>query len=283
LRARAKINLALDVVRKREDGYHDLEMIMQTIDLYDKISIKKIVSNKIIIRTNVKGLPVNESNIVYKAAKLLIDKFSISNGVYIYIEKHIPIGSGMAGGSTDAAATLKGMNTLFDLNLSVEELMSLGLTLGADVPYCILGGTALAKGVGEQLTQLEDMKSCFVLIAKPWISVSTKLVFTNLNINDIKVHPDVAGMVEAINDKDYSGVISRLGNVLELVTIAKYPIIGDIKHKLNCLGADGVLMSGSGSTVFGLFTDKAVAHKAYTAMRNDNKAKTVYLTKLYNN
>lgn len=282
LKARAKINLALDVTRKREDGYHDLKMVMQTIDLYDKVTIKKIAANKIILITNMNGLPVNENNIVYKAAKLMKDKFNITSGVVIKLEKHIPIGSGMAGGSTDAAATLKGMNTLYSLGLSTEDLMAQGLQLGADVPYCILGGTALAQGVGERLTPIHNNMEYYILLAKPNASVSTKYVFSNLNINEIKEHPDVDGMVEAIKNGNLDGITCRLGNVLEMVTIGKHPIIGEIKDRMKALGAKGVLMSGSGSTVFGIYTDKNVAKKAIAVLKQEGKAKLVYLTKVYN-
>lgn len=283
MKALAKINLGLDVVRKREDGYHEVRMIMQTISLYDKIFIKKTKNTGIKVSTNLYYLPNNENNLVYKAAKLLIDEFEIKNGVSMKLEKYIPVAAGMAGGSADAAAVLIGMNKLFGLGLSRKQLMDRGVSIGADVPYCIMRGTALAEGIGERLTKLKPVPKCYILIAKPGISVSTKFVYGNLKADEIEKHPDIDGIIEAINNADILSVAERLGNVLEDVTIREYPVIDELKQFMKDRGALNSLMSGSGPTVFGIFTDKDMADKAYMELKGDLRAKQVYLTSVYNN
>lgn len=283
MKALAKINLGLDVVRKREDGYHEVRMIMQTISLYDKIFIKKTKNTGIRVSTNLYYLPNNENNLVYKAAKLLIDEFDIKNGVSMKLEKYIPVAAGMAGGSADAAAVLIGMNKLFGLGLSRKQLMDRGVSIGADVPYCIMRGTALAEGIGERLTKLKPLPKCYILIAKPGISVSTKFVYGNLKADKIEKHPDIDGIIEAINNADILSVAERLGNVLEDVTIREYPVIDELKQFMKDRGALNSLMSGSGPTVFGIFTDKDMADKAYMELKGDLRAKQVYLTSIYNN
>lgn len=283
MKALAKINLGLDVVRKREDGYHEVRMIMQTISLYDKIFIKKTKNTGIKVSTNLYYLPNNENNLVYKAAKLLIDEFEIKNGVSMKLEKYIPVAAGMAGGSADAAAVLIGMNKLFGLGLSRKQLMDRGVSIGADVPYCIMRGTALAEGIGERLTKLKPLPKCYILIAKPGISVSTKFVYGNLKADEIEKHPDIDGIIEAINNADILSVAERLGNVLEDVTIREYPVIDELKQFMKDRGALNSLMSGSGPTVFGIFTDKDMADKAYMELKGDLRAKQVYLTSIYNN
>lgn len=283
MKALAKINLGLDVVRKREDGYHEVRMIMQTISLYDKIFIKKTKNTGIKVSTNLYYLPNNENNLVYKAAKLLIDEFEIKNGVSMKLEKYIPVAAGMAGGSADAAAVLIGMNKLFGLGLSRKQLMDRGVSIGADVPYCIMRGTALAEGIGERLTKLKPLPKCYILIAKPGISVSTKFVYGNLKADEIEKHPDIDGIIEAINNADILSVAERLGNVLEDVTIREYPVIDEFKQFMKDRGALNSLMSGSGPTVFGIFTDKDMADKAYMELKGDLRAKQVYLTSVYNN
>lgn len=262
LKAFAKINLGLDVLRKREDDYHEVRMIMQSISMYDKLTLKEIRTNKIIIKTNLSYLPTNENNLVYKAIKLLKDEFHISSGVFVHLDKHIPVSAGMAGGSTDCAAALKGMNRLFKLGLSTQGLMERGIRLGADVPYCILGGTALSEGIGEILTPLSPMPKCIVLVVKPSMHVSTKFVYENLDITRLKSHPDIDGIMNAIRQKDVHGVASRLENVLESVTIKEYPLIGELKKIMMNTGALGSLMSGSGPTVFGLFDRLSLAQNA---------------------
>lgn len=282
LKALAKINLGLDVVRKREDGYHEVRMIMQTINLYDKISISKINSEGIIIKTNLPYLPTNSNNIVYKAVDLLKEEFGIRQGVYINLEKRIPVAAGMAGGSSNAAAALMGINKLFQLGLTKRELMIRAVKLGADVPYCILRGTALSEGIGEILTPLPAVPKCYVLIVKPSISVSTKFVYENLRLNEIKDRPDIDGLIEAINEKDLYGITSRLSNVLESVTTKEYPIIDKLKRDMIELGAMNAIMSGSGPTVFGIFNDHSKASKAFYKMKFNNAAKQVYLTEMFN-
>lgn len=283
LKALAKINLGLDVVRRREDGYHEVKMIMQTIHLFDRLTIEKQEEPGISISTNLSFLPVNENNLIYKAGKLLMDEFEIKEGVHVKLDKRIPVAAGMAGGSTDAAAMLYGMNQLFALKLKREELMERGVKIGADVPYCLMRGTALAEGIGEKLRPISPMVKCPVLIAKPQISVSTKFVYQNLKLDDNTLHPDIDQLIRDIEQKDLSGICSHMGNVLESVTIPNYPIIAQIKEQMMKSGAKGAMMSGSGPTVFGLFEEEEQAKKAYQDMKESGLAKQIYLTSIYNN
>lgn len=283
LKALAKINLGLDVVRRREDGYHEVRMIMQTIQLYDRLDIKRTQEPGIQIQTNLSFLPVNENNLIYKAAKLLMDEFSITDGVSVKLDKRIPVAAGMAGGSTDAAAMLIGVNRLFSLGLTKRQLMERGVQIGADVPYCIMRGTALAEGIGETLSPLPPMVKCPVLIAKPSISVSTKFVYQNLKLDDTTIHPDIDRLIDDIKAKNLHDIAAHMGNVLETVTIPNYPVIDEIKKHMLSNGAVGAMMSGSGPTVFGLFDDEDTAKKAYKAMRSSHLARQVYLTSVYNN
>ena len=283
LKALAKINLGLDVVRRREDGYHEVRMIMQTIQLYDRLDIKRTQEPGIQIQTNLSFLPVNENNLIYKAAKLLMDEFSITDGVSVNLDKRIPVAAGMAGGSTDAAAMLIGVNRLFSLGLTKRQLMERGVQIGADVPYCIMRGTALAEGIGEALSPLPPMVKCPVLIAKPSISVSTKFVYQNLKLDDTTIHPDIDRLIDDIKAKNLHDIAAHMGNVLETVTIPNYPVIDEIKKHMLSNGAVGAMMSGSGPTVFGLFDDEDTAKKAYKAMRSSHLARQVYLTSVYNN
>lgn len=283
LKALAKINLGLDVVRRREDGYHEVRMIMQTIQLYDRLDIKRTQEPGIQIQTNLSFLPVNENNLIYKAAKLLMDEFSITDGVSVKLDKRIPVAAGMAGGSTDAAAMLIGVNRLFSLGLTKRQLMERGVQIGADVPYCIMRGTALAEGIGEALSPLPPMIKCPVLIAKPSISVSTKFVYQNLKLDDTTIHPDIDRLIDDIKAKNLYDIAAHMGNVLETVTIPNYPVIDEIKKHMLSNGAVGAMMSGSGPTVFGLFDDEDTAKKAYKAMRSSHLARQVYLTSVYNN
>ena len=283
LKALAKINLGLDVVRRREDGYHEVRMVMQTINLYDRLDIVKKKEPGISIKTNISFLPVNENNLIYKAGKLLMDEFGITEGVSVKLNKRIPIAAGMAGGSTDAAAMMYGINKLFDLGLSRKALMERGVQIGADVPYCIMRGTALAEGIGEELTQLSPMVRCPILIAKPSISVSTKFVYQNLKLDENTVHPDIDKLVEDIKKKDLGKIASDMGNVLETVTIPNYPVIAEIKERMLQSGAVNSMMSGSGPTVFGIFDDEETARKAYADMKSAGLAKQVYLTTVFNN
>lgn len=285
-KAYAKINLGLDVVRRRDDGYHEVRMIMQTIHLYDKLNIKKAETprgkKEIYLKTNLPFLPVNENNLVYKAVKLLKDEFQIAAPVTIYLDKHIPVAAGMAGGSTDCAAALKAMNSLFDLGLTTEELMERGVKLGADVPYCILGGTALSEGIGELLTPLPPMPACKVLVVKPSMYVSTKTVYENLNLPGLTSHPDIDGMIKAIEQNNLYQVAQRLENVLESVTLKEYPVLNEIKAIMKNNGALGALMSGSGPTVFGLFDDETLASHAFSACKKADRSNRVFLVEPVN-
>ena len=283
VKALAKINLGLDVVRRREDGYHEVRMIMQTIHLFDRLEISRNTSGQITMETNLAFLPTNENNLVYKSAKLLTDEFGIKDGVHVWLHKHIPVAAGMAGGSTDAAAVLYGMNRIFDLGLSKEGLMERGVKIGADVPYCVMRGTALAEGIGEKLTKLPPMVKCPVLIAKPQINVSTKFVYENLKLDEKTKHPDIDRLVADIRERDLHKIGADMGNVLETVTIPAYPVIAEIKEYMLEHGAVNAMMSGSGPTVFGLFEKEADAVSAYEAMKASGLAKQVYLTSIYNN
>ena len=283
LKALAKINIGLDVLGKREDGYHDVRMIMQSIHLYDRVEIKKTKSPHIRVETNLYYLPVNEDNLVYRAAKLMKDEFKIKEGVRIVLQKFIPVAAGLAGGSSDAAAVLIGMNRIFNLGLKQNKLMELGLKIGADVPFCIMRGTALAEGIGEKLTALPPMPKCPVLLAKPAISVSTKFVYENLRLYDGCDHPNIDGIVENIRQKNLKGIASNMGNILETVTIPNYPVIQDIKNLMMENGALNAMMSGSGPTVFGLFQNEKEIRKAYDALKQSGLAKNVYTSDIHNN
>ena len=283
LKALAKINLGLDVVRRREDGYHEVRMIMQTIHLFDRVNIEKTSEPGIRIKTNLSYLPVNENNLIYKAGRLLMDEFDITEGVSVDLDKRIPVAAGMAGGSTDAAAMLYGMNKMFGLGLSMQELKDRGVKIGADVPYCLMRGTALAEGIGEKLKSLPPMIKCPVLIAKPQISVSTKFVYENLKLDGKANHPDIDRLIKDIKAKDLQGVCDHMGNILETVTIPNYPIIAEIKKNMIENGAAGAMMSGSGPTVFGLFDDAEKAKQAYKAMKKSGLSRQTYLTDIYNN
>ena len=282
LRAMAKINLGLDVTNKRADGYHEVRMVMQTIRMYDQLNMEVTATAGIKMETNLSYLPVNENNLVCKAAKLLMDEFAIKQGLDIKLKKVIPVAAGMAGGSSDAAAAMVGVNRIFDLGLSTSELMERAVAIGADVPYCIMRGTALAEGIGEKLTALPSAPECYVLIGKPGISVSTKFVYGNLKIDEIKRHPDIDTLVAAIKENDFYKMSNNLGNVLEEVTIPAYPVIEQIKQEMLRAGAVNALMSGSGPTVFGLFDDKEKAMVAKETLRESHLAKQVFLTTFFN-
>ena len=275
LKARAKINLGLDVLGKREDGYHEVRMIMQTIGIYDRIIINKIPEDEIRIVSNLSFLPVNENNLIYKAAKLLKDKYNFAGGVEVNLNKFIPVAAGMAGGSTDAAAVLYG------LGLSTKTMMELGVGIGADVPYCVMRGTALAEGIGEKLTRLKSVPHMWIVIAKPSINVSTKLVYENLDMGGVSTHPDIDGIISAINEQNIEQIALRMGNVLETVTIPLYPVIQDIKNDMITHGAYNAMMSGSGPTVFGIFPDEQTALNCQVYLKEKGDARTVYITETF--
>lgn len=283
LRAYAKINLGLDVLRRREDGYHEVRMIMQTIQMYDQLDMEKTDEPGIHLTTNLSFIPTDESNLVYKAAKLLMDRYQLTDGVKIHLNKVIPVAAGMAGGSSDAAATLVGINKLFGLGLSKKQLMEIGVQIGADVPYCVMRGTALAEGIGEILTPLAPAPECYVLIGKPAISVSTPFVYKNLKLNEETVHPDIDGMIQALENHDLYGITDRMGNVLESVTISAFPEIETIKNHMKEHGAVNAMMSGSGPTVFGIFDSKEKAEVAYQQLKESNLVKQIFLTTVFNN
>ena len=267
---------------RRENGYHDVRMVMQTVYLYDRIIMKKSKTPGIRLETNLYYLPVNENNLAYQAAQMLMDEFHIEEGVSIQLDKHIPVAAGMAGGSSNAAAVLFGMNRMFSLGLSQKELMERGVKLGADVPYCIMRGTVLAEGIGEILTPLSPMPKCYVLIAKPAISVSTKMVYEKLDSHEIEDHPDIDGILAGLKAGDLKKVAGSMGNVLERVTVDAYPVIDQIKKMMIKEGALNAMMSGSGPTVFGIFEEKATARKAADAIRDARLTKQVYVTNIHN-
>ena len=279
LKARAKINLGLDVVRKREDGYHEVRMIMQMINLYDKITMRRITESEIRVTTNLPYLPVNEDNLVYRAAKLLMDEFQVTEGVEIELQKYIPVAAGMAGGSSDAAAVMVGINRIFHLGLTKKQLMERGVKIGADVPFCIMRGTALAEGIGEVLTPLPAMPHCSLVIAKPKIHVSTKFVYGNLKANELKEHPDIDGQVQALREGSLEQIVAKMGNVLETVTIPAYPVIDEIKKTMLKNDAMGAMMSGSGPTVFGVFEREERAQEVCRLLKKEGAAKQVYLVR----
>ena len=282
LKALAKINLGLDVLGKRDNGYHDVRMVMQTIYLYDTVTLTKTKEAGIQVETNLSYLPVDQNNIAYKAAKLLMDEFDIQEGVHIKLDKRIPVAAGMAGGSSNAAAVLVGMNRLFNLGLKQKDLMERGVSLGADVPYCVMRGTALAEGIGEKLSPLDPMPKCYILVAKPGISVSTKMVYEALDAKEIVEHPDIDGVLMGLKQQDVRQVAAAMGNVLESVTIEKYPVIETIKDAMKEAGALNAMMSGSGPTVFGIFEDRKVAKAAQQKLREMSCVKQAYLANVHN-
>ncbi|EOH95789.1 4-diphosphocytidyl-2-C-methyl-D-erythritol kinase [Enterococcus moraviensis ATCC BAA-383] len=265
-KAPAKINLGLDALYKRNDGYHELEMIMASVDLADRLTFELLPENEIIIETDSSFLPVDRRNHVYQAAELLKNTFHITQGVKIYIEKRIPVAAGLAGGSSDCAAALRGLNRLWDLGLSLEELAELGSTIGSDVPYCIHGGTAFVSGRGEKIEFLSSMPQCWVILVKPRMSVSTGSIFGSLSFNSIQ-HPDVQGLKKAIEADEYQLMAEKVGNALESVTIKRHPVIQQIKDRMMKYGADAALMSGSGPTVFALCEKKTRAQRIYNGLK----------------
>lgn len=278
LKAMAKINLGLDVVGERQDGYHDLRMIMQTVRLYDRVKLFMTRSEGVRVKTNLGFLPTDRSNHAYMAAQMLIDEFGIQEGVFIDLQKHIPVAAGLAGGSSDAAAVLVGMNLLFGLGLSEEELRLRGVRIGADVPYCILRGTALAEGIGDVLTPLPAIPECWILIAKPDVRVSTKYVYTHLKLDESTAHPDIDGQIDAIRRGDLKEMCSLCGNVLESVTEPAYPKISELKKTMTEGGALVSMMSGSGPSVFGIFDEEEKAQAVYDQLRGRADGMQVFLT-----
>ncbi|MBB5325852.1 4-diphosphocytidyl-2-C-methyl-D-erythritol kinase [Anoxybacillus tepidamans] len=266
VKAPAKINLSLDVLHKRPDGYHEVKMVMTTIDLADRIELASLVSDTIQIVSHNRFVPDDHRNLAYQAAKLLKETFGIRKGVAISIAKTIPVAAGLAGGSSDAAATLRGLNKLWKLGLTLDELAELGAKIGSDVSFCVYGGTAIATGRGDKIEHIPAPPPCWVILAKPTIGVSTAEVYRNLNLNAV-THPDVDGMAQAIKDRDYERICSLVGNVLEDVTLKMYPEVAHIKEQMKRFGADAVLMSGSGPTVFGLVQYDSRLQRIYNGLR----------------
>lgn len=282
LHALAKINLGLDILRKREDGYHEVRMIMQTIQMYDVLELHRSKSPGISLVTNLPYVPSDERNLVYKAAKLLMDEFHVEEGLSIKLDKSIPVAAGMAGGSSDAAAAFVGVNRIFHLGLSERELMDRAVKIGADVPYCIMRGTALAEGIGEKLTWIPQVPRCYVLVGKPGVTVSTKMAYESLKLAEIKNHPDIDGMIGDIRSGDLYAMVSKMGNVFEPGIIARYPVIQEIKDLMEAHGSLKAMMSGSGPTVFGIFDNEDKMEAAAAVLRESRLAKTVFATEVYN-
>lgn len=282
-KAYAKINIGLDVLRRREDSYHEVKMIMQTVNIHDDLTFERTAQPGIRIQTDHEELPLDQNNLIYKAADLLIREKGIAEGVKVTLTKRIPIAAGMAGGSSDAAAAMRGLNQLFDLGYTTEELQRLGVKLGADIPYCIVGGTMLSEGIGEILTPLPTPPACCLVVAKPDINVSTKFVYENLHADSLTSHPDIDGMIDAIKEGNLQGITDRLGNVLETVTVKEYPVIEEIKELMRQEGAENALMSGSGPTVFGIWLDQDKAAQAAQKIERRGMAKQVFVTVFQNN
>lgn len=266
-KAPAKINLLLDVLRKRDDGYHEVEMVMSMVDLADRLEMQELPRDTIVISSQAGFIPLDEKNLAFQAARLIKDRYSVKQGVYIHLDKNIPVAAGLAGGSSDAAAALRGLNRLWKLGISTEELMELGAELGSDVPFCIAGGTAIARGRGEKLEPIGAPPQCWVVLAKPPINVSTVEVYSKLRADRIVRHPSLSAMTEAIGAQSFERICSQLGNVLEDVTLSLYPEVYHLKSCMQKLGADGVLMSGSGPTVFGLVAKESKAARIYNGLR----------------
>ncbi len=280
--ARAKINLALDVIEKLDNGYHNLQMIMQSVSLYDTIYIKKTFNDGICLETNKDWLPIDDKNLVYKAANYLKNEYNIKNGMYIYIKKQIPMCAGLAGGSADCASTLVGIRNLFNLKICNDKLLEIGKSFGADVPFCIKRGTYLAEGIGEKLTPMPPMPHCYMLIVKPSVSISTGAIFQSLDLSKIKERPDIEKINYYIKNENIEGIAANLCNVLETVSIPLYPIIKDIKEAMLESGALGSLMSGSGSAVFGIYKSKKQAILSKNFLEKKLNIKDIFIVKPFN-
>ncbi|AJY74918.1 4-(cytidine 5'-diphospho)-2-C-methyl-D-erythritol kinase [Paenibacillus beijingensis] len=277
-KAPAKINLLLDVLRKRQDGYHEVEMIMTMVDLADRLEMEELGRDAIIISSQAGYIPLDEKNLAFQAARLIKERYDVRKGVYIHLDKKIPVAAGLAGGSSDAAAALRGLNRLWKLNIPTSELCRLGAELGSDVPFCVTGGTALATGRGEVLQHIDNPPQCWVVLAKPPINVSTADVYGRFRADEVRRHPSLSGMMNAIKQGSLHGVCSELGNVLEDVTLSLYPQVMQLKESMQRLGADGVLMSGSGPTVFGLVSKEAKLARIYNGLRGF--CKEVYVVRM---
>lgn len=277
-KAPAKINLLLDVLRKREDGYHEVKMVMTMVDLADRLELEELPGDRIVLSSQAGFIPTGEKNLAFQAARLIKERYNVSRGVFIRLDKRIPVAAGLAGGSSDAAAALRGLNRLWGLGLNLRELESLGAELGSDVPFCIRGGTAIARGRGEALESIPSPPQCWVILAKPPINVSTSDVYGALRANELTEHPSMEKMLQAIRSSSFTDVCEAMGNVLETVTLDRYPEVRQIKECMTKLGADGVLMSGSGPTVFGLVGRETKITRIYNGLRGF--CKEVYAVRL---
>lgn len=277
-KAPAKINLLLDVLRKRDDGYHEVEMVMTMIDLADRLEMQELPRDTIIIASQAGYIPLDEKNLAFQAAKLIKERYDVRSGVYIHLDKRIPVAAGLAGGSSDAAAALRGLNRLWKLNIPTEELQRLGGELGSDVPFCVTGGTAVARGRGEKLEPIEAPPPCWVILAKPPNHVSTQEIYGRLHIPSIGKHPSTEAMLRAIRERRFADMCGAMGNVLEDVTIRYHPEVRQIKECMLRLGADGAMMSGSGPTVFGLVQKQSKVARIYNGLRGF--CKDVYAVRL---
>lgn len=277
-KAPAKINLLLDVLHKRNDGFHEVEMIMTMVDLADRLEMEELQRDQIIISSQAGYIPLDEKNLAFQAARLIKDRYDVRKGVYIHLDKKIPVAAGLAGGSSDAAAALRGLNRLWGLGISDEELCVLGAELGSDVPFCVTGGTAIATGRGERLEHIENPPQCWVVLAKPPINVSTADVYGRFKASELKWHPSMKDMLGAIANGSFNDMCSSLGNVLEEVTLHHYPEVLQLKESMQKLGAEGVLMSGSGPTVFGLVSKEAKLARIYNGLRGF--CKEVYVVRM---
>ncbi|MBR1815389.1 MAG: 4-(cytidine 5'-diphospho)-2-C-methyl-D-erythritol kinase [Lachnospiraceae bacterium] len=286
LKAYAKVNLALDVLGEREDGYHNVKMVMQNIGLFDELTFHYDEERTgdtegfaISLTTDSDKIPTDERNLIYKAIKYMFEQYNIYGTMSVELKKNIPVEAGMAGGSTDCAASIKAVNELCELGLDLQDMMDLGVKLGADVPYCIMAKTALSEGIGEILTAVNGLPDCHILVAKPPVSVSTGMVYNNLKCDELAAHPDVDGMAEALKEGDLQGVADRMENVLETVTVRLHPEISDIKNIMISMGALNAIMSGSGPTVFGLYSDEEEAKAAKAYILKKGYTQEVYITK----
>ena len=277
IKAYAKVNLSLDVIGRRENGYHDVEMIMQQITLHDNVMITK-KNNGISIKSDSVYVPDNHKNIAYKIAEDVMNIFNITSGIHIEIEKNIPVAAGLAGGSTDAAAVIKGLNELFDLKMTKDEMKDVALKYGADIPFCIEGGAAVARGIGEELEVIEGLKKVWMILYKPSIGISTQEIYQRLDVNNIKKHPETNLLLSYISNEKYRELAKNMYNVLEEVTVKRYPLINDIKKKMKEYGAIGTMMSGSGPTVFGIFKNYKSAEVAYKNLQKINKQVFLVMT-----
>lgn len=277
-KAPAKINLTLDVLRKREDGFHEVEMIMTMIDLADRLELSELPRDTIIISSQAGYIPLDEKNLAFRAAQLIKRHYDVKKGVHIHLDKKIPVSAGLAGGSSDAAAALRGLNRLWELNIPLSELQELGEELGSDVPFCVTGGTAIARGRGEKLESISSPPQCWVVLAKPPINVSTADIYNRLKADEIPRRPDTVEVLRAIEEQNFSKLCQSMGNVLEEITMERYPEVRNIKECMLRLGVEGVQMSGSGPTVFGLVSKQSKVKRIYNGLRGF--CKDVYAVRL---